>query len=139
MTTVTRQLVTAYFDALAARDADAVADFLDDDVELMLFGPVDLFPFFGRHRGKAAVVENLRHSGDYLHFRRYHVEHLLIDGDDVAAFVHAAAETVETGRVISWRMAQFVRFENRKIVRAQYICDTFDMFEQAVGRELAFA
>jgi ketosteroid isomerase-like protein len=134
-----RQLVGAYYDALAARDADAAGVFLDDDVELMLYGPVDLFPFFGRRRGKAAVVQNLRESASYMDFRRYQVEHLLVDGNDAAVFVHAAAEVIATGRVISWRMAHFVHFENGKITRLQYVCDTFDMFEQAIGHELVIA
>ena len=134
-----RQLVNDYLDALASRDIVAMAAFLADDVDVMLYGPIDLFPFFGHQRGKAEVLRRFGNVASYLHFRKYECEHVLIDGNDVAAFVHAAAEAIETGRVISWHMAMFMRFENGKLKRAQYVVDTFDMVEQVVGHELAIA
>jgi ketosteroid isomerase-like protein len=134
-----RQIVHDYLGALASRDVVAMAQYLADDVDVMLYGPVDLFPFFGRQLGKAEVLRRFGNVSGYLHFRKYECEHVLVDGNDVAAFVQAAAEVIETGRVISWHMAMFMRFESGLLKRARYVIDTFDMVEQVVGRELAIA
>ena len=38
-------------------DLDAL---LDEDVDWAIYGPIDMYPFFGSRRGKAAVVEVIR-------------------------------------------------------------------------------
>ena len=54
---VPRALVEAFYKAYAARDAAKVAEFLDDDVEWTISGPVDVLPFCGTRHGKAAVLD----------------------------------------------------------------------------------
>ena len=53
--TVPRSLVDAFYAAYAARDADRVVSFLDEDVEWTISGPVDVLPFCGSRRGREAV------------------------------------------------------------------------------------
>ena len=54
---VPRSLVEAFYQAYSAHDAKTVAEFLDDDVEWTISGPVDVLPFCGTRHGKAAVLD----------------------------------------------------------------------------------
>ena len=42
-------------------DLDAL---LDEDVDWAIFGPIDMFQFFGSRRGKAAVIDVIRQIAD---------------------------------------------------------------------------
>ena len=54
---VPRAVVEAFYKVYAARDAEKVAEFLDDNVEWTISGPVDVLPFCGKRHGKAAVLD----------------------------------------------------------------------------------
>ena len=54
-----RGFVRAFCDAFLTRDVERIAVCLDDDVDWIVFGPVDLFPFFGQRSGKQAVLDIL--------------------------------------------------------------------------------
>ena len=43
--------------ALNDRQPEDLATLLDEDVEWTIYGPIDMFPFLGGRRGKAAVLE----------------------------------------------------------------------------------
>ncbi len=47
----------AFHRAINERQLQDVEALLDDDVEWSIYGPIDLFPFFGSRRGKAAVLD----------------------------------------------------------------------------------
>ena len=46
-----RPTVEAFYRASAARDLEGVASFLADDVDWLVQGPVDVFPFLGQRHG----------------------------------------------------------------------------------------
>src|SRR5690242_5773501 len=56
---VPRATVEAFYRALANRDMDTLATFLDDQVKWTISGPVDILPFCGQRVGKAVVMELL--------------------------------------------------------------------------------
>ena len=37
---------------------------LDEDVDWAIYGPIDMYPFFGSRRGKAAVIDVVRQIAD---------------------------------------------------------------------------
>jgi hypothetical protein len=63
----TRAAVTNLCAAYARGDGERMAALIDDDVDFVIHGPLQVFPFAGHHRGKGAVLEALgRIAKDYL-------------------------------------------------------------------------
>jgi len=57
---VSREVVEAFYAAYSVRDLARVAQFLGDQVEWTISGPVDILPFCGTRHGKAAVLSWLQ-------------------------------------------------------------------------------
>src|SRR5882724_11772524 len=131
-----RPIVEAFYQASAQRDIATAVSFIDDNVDWLVQGPIDVFAFFGQRRGKAAVMEGYREIGRRLDITGYDVESLLVDGDRAAALIRLTAIVVATGKVMSVRTSQFSRFRNGKIVEMRAVVDSYDMAEQALGRPL---
>jgi len=134
--TTIRPIVEAFYKASAERDIATALSYIDDNVDWLVQGPIDVFAFFGQRRGKAAVMEGYREIGRRLDITGYDVESLLVDGDGAAALIRLTAIVVATGKVMSVRTAQFSRFRNGKIVEMRAVVDSYDMAEQALGRPL---
>ena len=92
-----RPLVEAFYRASADRDVGRIAAMLDDNVDWLVQGPVDVFSFFGQRRGKAAVLDGYREVGQRLEVTGYVLETLLVDGDRGAALVRLTAIVRATG------------------------------------------
>jgi ketosteroid isomerase-like protein len=131
-----RPLVEAFYQASAHRDVERIVAMLDDDVDWLVQGPVDVFSFFGQRRGKAAVLDGYRELGRQLDVTGYVLEALLVDGDRAAAMIRLTSIVRATGKVMSVRPSQFSRFRDGKIVEMRGILDSFDMVEQTIGRPL---
>ena len=135
---VPRDLVDAFYKVYAARNAEKVAPFLADDVEWRVIGPVDYLPFCGIHRGKAAVIDLMtRQVPSVLRVYSVVVESFLIDGDRAATLSRLHARRTEDGRVISYRIANFMRFSDGKVVENLSMLDSFDAVEQVLGHPLS--
>lgn len=137
MSITTRAIAEAFYRAYAARDSADLADFLSDDVEWTVSGPVDVLPFCGTHRGKAAVLELVDYGVPAV-FRIFSfvLDQMLVDGDRVATLNRLAARS-DDGRVISYRLAHFLRFKAGKLVENLSLIDSFDAVEQVLGHPLA--
>lgn len=137
-TFVPRSVVEAFYQAYAARDTEKVAEFLDDEVEWTISGPVDLLPFCGIRRGKAAVLDTMeRLVPEVFRIFSFVVDTVLIDGERVATLNRLAARRRDDDRVISYRLAHFLRFRGDKIVWNLSLIDSFDAVEQVLGVPLA--
>jgi ketosteroid isomerase-like protein len=137
MTATTRELVEAFYAAYSVRDSAAMADFIADDVEWTISGPVDLLPFCGTRHGKAAVIDLVENAvpGVFRVFS-FALDQLLVDGDRVSSLNRLCAHSVD-GRVISYRLAHFLRFRDGKIIENLSLIDSFDAVEQVLGHPLA--
>jgi ketosteroid isomerase-like protein len=131
-----RPLVEAFYQASADRNVEGIVAMLDDDVDWLVQGPVDVFSFFGQRRGKAAVLDGYREIARRLEVTGYVLEALLVDGDRAAALIRLTSVVRATGKVMSVRTSQFSRFRNGKIVEMRGVLDSFDMVEQTIGRPL---
>ena len=129
-----RPRVEAFYQASADRDVERIAAMLDDNVDWLVQGPVDVFSFFGQRRGKAAVLDGYREVAQRLEVTGYVLEALLVDGDRGAALVRLTAIVRATGKVMSVRTSQFSRFRDGKLVEMRGVLDSFDMVEQTIGR-----
>jgi ketosteroid isomerase-like protein len=136
MTETMRGVVRAFCDALGARAPELFSNVLHDDVEWTVFGPIDLFPFFGQHRGKKAVTAKFEEMSAHLSLIRAEQETVLIDGDNAAALVRLNAVDTRTGRTLSLRLALFARLSGGKLISLKALFDSFDAVEQALGRHI---
>ena len=134
---VPRAVVEAFYKAYAARDAEKIAEFLDDDVEWTISGPVDYLRFCGTHRGKAAVLDLIgRQVPEVLRVFSFVPDAILVDGDQVAMLSRQSAKRTDDGRVISYRVANFMRFRDGKVIENLSLLDSFDAVEQVLGHPL---
>ena len=135
---VPRALVKAFYRAYAARDVAKIAEFLDDDVEWTISGPIDVLPFCGTHRGKADVLYLIEHLvPEVLQTFSFVPDAILVDGDRVAMLNRQSARRTDDRRVISYRVANFMRFRDGKLVENLSLLDSFDAVEQVLGHPLA--
>jgi ketosteroid isomerase-like protein len=136
MTENIRPVVEAFYRASAKRDIERIVPILADDVDWLVQGPIDVFPFLGQRHGKDAVLEGYREIARKLEVTGYEVEKLLVDGDRAAALIRITSIVVMTGKVMSIRTSQFSRFDGGKLVEMRAVLDSFDMVEQTIGRPL---
>ena len=134
--TVTLEMAQAFYKAYAARDTARMADFIADDVEWTISGPVGVLPFCGTRHGKKAVLALIDDAIPSV-FRvvSFVLDQLLVDGDRVASLNRLSAHAPD-GRVISYRLAHFFRFRDGKIVENLSLIDSFDAVEQVLGHSL---
>jgi ketosteroid isomerase-like protein len=133
---VSRSVVEAFYKAYASRDAAKVGQFLADNVEWTISGPVDLLPFCGTRHGKAAVLDFIdRLVPEVFRVFSFVPDVILIDGERVATLNRLSARATD-GRIISYRLAHFMRFEDGKVVENVSLIDSFDAVEQVLGHPL---
>lgn len=135
---VKRELVEGFYAAYAGRDAASFAEFLDDGVEWTVSGPVDVLPYCGTHHGKAAVLDVFeRRVPEIFSAFRLVRDSMLLDGNRVATLNRWTARRADDGRVISYRLAHFMRFRNDRLVANVSLIDSYDAVEQVLGHSLA--
>lgn len=134
---ISREALDAFYKAYFYHDAGKVAEFLHDDVLWTISGPVDVLPYCGLHRGKAAVLDLVERLVPKV-FRVFNVarDSTLIDGDRVATLNRLSGKRCEDGRVISYRLAHFMRVRDGKVIENMSIMDSFDAAEQLIGHLL---
>jgi ketosteroid isomerase-like protein len=121
-----RNFIRAFCEALTSRDASKLRPMLADDV-----GPIDYFPFFGHRRGKEEVIKAMCDQiADYLHIQRCDPERILFKGDKAASLVRMTAKHIPSERTLSFRLAQFIKFRDGKLIEMRAILDSFDAVEQ---------
>lgn len=134
---VPRDVVEAFYAAYATRDIERTAAFIDDDVRWTISGPVDLLAFCGVRRGKAAVLDMMRRQvAEVFDVYSFVTDTMLIEGDRAATFNRLSAR-IGDDRVISYRLAHFIRFRNGKVVENLSLIDSFDAAQQVLGHPLA--
>lgn len=134
---VSREAIDAFYEAYFYHDAAKVADFLHDDVSWTISGPVGVLPYCGAHRGKAAVLDLVGRVVPSV-FRVFSFVRVstLIDGDRVATLNRLSGRHSGDGRVISYRLAHFMRFRDGKVIENISLMDSYNAVEQLVGHPL---
>jgi ketosteroid isomerase-like protein len=135
---VPRSVVDAFYAVYATRDADKIAQYLHDDIEWTISGPVDYLAFCGTHRGKAAAIDLIKRQIPLvLRTHDFMLEAIVVDGDQAAMLSRQSSRRTADDRAISYRVANFMRFLDGKVVENISLIDTFDAVEQVLGRPLA--
>src|SRR4051812_17718723 len=130
----TRAAVKTLYEAYAARDLDRVASVIHDDIEWIIHGPVQVFPFQEPRRGKAQVLDVLGAIAKDYELERYVPEIVVVEGDRAAVMSDAAFLQRATSRTLSLRLADFLRFHDGRLIEFREFTDTFDAVEQALGK-----
>lgn len=134
---VPRKIVEEFYAAFTTRDVVRLAPLLHEHVEWTISGPVDLLIFCGTRRGKQAVLDLVsRKTPHQFDIHRFEPAAILIDGDRAAALSRLSGITRDQGRAISYRVAQFLKFEANKLVEYCSVIDSFDAVEQVTGQRL---
>ena len=122
--------------AINDRRHDELEHLIDDDVDWAMYGPIDMFPFFGARRGKAAELEVLRQIADNIRVRRFDRETIMLGVDSAASMLRYSLTTLDTNKPISLRIAHFAQFKAGRLASIRVLVDTFDLVEQALGRPI---
>jgi ketosteroid isomerase-like protein len=122
--------------ALSERHYDDIEALLDDDVDWAIYGPIDMFPFLGARRGKAAVLDVIRRISDNVRINRFDRESVLLGDDSAASMLRYSLTALDSNKPISLRLAHFAKFRDGRLVSLRVLVDTFDLVEQALGRPI---
>lgn len=125
------------YDAYERRDFARVAEFIHDDIDWVIYAPVSVFPFAGHRRGRKAVLEAMAGIAERFSLEEYKREVVIAEGDRAALMSDVSFKQRATGRMLRFRAANFLRFQDGRLTEFREFVDTFDVVEQALGRELA--
>jgi ketosteroid isomerase-like protein len=133
---IARARADEILEALATRDPDRIEPFLDDNVDWLLVGPVEVFPFCGQRIGKAAVRAVYEEIAEKLETRNVVRDFLVVENDTAAALNRMTIVHKSSRRQANMRMSQFVRFRDAKIIELCAIFDSLGAIEQLLGHTL---
>jgi len=122
--------------AINERQPDDLEALIDEDVDWAIYGPIDMFPFFGARRGKAAVLEVIRQIADNVRVYRFDRESIMLGVDSAASMMRYSLTSQDSDKPISLRLAHFAQFRAGRLRSIRVLVDTFDLVEQALGRPI---
>jgi ketosteroid isomerase-like protein len=122
--------------AINDRQPEDLAAAIDDDVEWTIYGPIDMFPFLGSRRGKAAVLEVIRQIADNFRVHRFDRESIMLGVDSAASMLRYTLTALDSNKPISLRLAHFAQFKAGRLLNIRVLIDSFDLVEQALGRPI---
>jgi ketosteroid isomerase-like protein len=130
----TRKTVRALFDAYERRDFEHFARLIHDDIDWVIHGPMAVFPFAGLRRGRPAVLQALAGMALSYSLDHYAPDFVIVDGDRAAIMADVSLSQRATGRILRFRVANFLRIQDEKLIEFREFADSFDQVEQALGR-----
>jgi ketosteroid isomerase-like protein len=132
----TRAIVCDLYAAYARREFGKVTALIHDDIDWIIYAPVQLFPFAGPRRGRDAVLEALSGIAALYRVERYEPVSVIVEGDRAAVMSDATFVQQSSGRTLRFYLVNFLRLRDGKIVEFREFMNTFDVVEQALGRYL---
>jgi ketosteroid isomerase-like protein len=119
--------------AINERQPADLETLLDEDVDWAIYGPVDMFPFFGSRRGRAAVIDVIRQIADNFRVHRFDRESIMLGVDSASSMMRYSMTALDSNKPISLRIAHFAQFRAGRLTNFRVLVDTFDLVEQTVG------
>ena len=136
MADITRQRVLNFLGAYYGGDVEAAQKCCAEDMLLMVYLPVELFPHLGPQRGRKAVAELMAVLEARYSQRRHEVKFLVADRQRAAAIVDVTYTKRADGRVIRLPSGNFFELQNGLITEIRCFFDTIDWVSQLSGRDL---
>ena len=122
--------------AINERQLDELESVIDEDVDWAIYGPIDMFPFLGARRGKAAVLEVIRRIADNIRIHRFERETIMLGVDSASSMLRYSLTALDSNKPISLRLAHFAQFKAGRLRSIRVLLDTFDLVEQALGQPI---
>lgn len=119
--------------AINERQLGDIEALIDEDVEWSVYGPVDMFPFFGARRGKAAVMEVIRQIAENVRVHRFDRESIMLGVDSAASLMRYSLTALDSNKPISVRLAHFAQFKQGRLSSLRILVDSYELVEQALG------
>jgi ketosteroid isomerase-like protein len=126
----------AFHRAINERQLGDLEALIDEDVDWAIYGPIDMFPFLGARRGKAAALEVVRQIADNVRVHRFDRESIMLGVDSAATMMRYSLTALDSHKPISLRLAHFAQFKEGRLRSIRVLVDTFDLVEQALGRPI---
>ena len=104
--------------AVNERQPQDVETLLDEDVEWSIYGPIDLYPFFGSRHGKAAVMDVIRQIADNFRVHRFDRESIMLGVDSASSMMRYSLTALDSNKPISLRIAASPRIVPGHSMRA---------------------
>ena len=102
----------------------------------MIYGPIELFPFLGARRGKAAVLEVCRQISENVRVHRFDRESIVLGEDSAASMMRYSLTALDSNKPINLRLAHFSQFKAGRLLNIRVLLDTYDLVEQALGHPI---
>ena len=122
--------------ALSERQTDDLESVLDDNVDWAIYGPIDMFAFFGARYGKRSVIEVVRQISDVVRLHRFDRESVMLGEDSAASLMRFSLTAANSNAPMSVRIAHFAQFKGGRLTNLRAVIDTFDLVEQTLGRQI---
>lgn len=129
----TRATVEDVYDAYGRRDMERVAALLHDDIDWVIYGPIEVFPFVGMRRRRKAVLEAIVTLFELFSLESHQREIMIVEDDRAAIMSDVGFKQRATGRTLRFRVANFMRFQDGRLIEFREFADSFDLVEQAIG------
>ena len=92
-----------------------------------------MFPFKGARHGKSDVLDVLAAIAKDYAIERYRPEIVIVENERAAVLSDATFVQRASARKLRFRIANFLRFRDGRLVDFREMTDTFDLVEQALG------
>lgn len=122
--------------AINDRQFEDIAALIDEDVDWAVYGPIDMFPFFGARHGKSAVLQVIRQIADNFRIRRFERETVMLGVDQAASMLRYSLTALDSDKPVALRVAEFAQFRADRLINMRVLVDSFDLVEQALGRQI---
>src|SRR5208282_5310920 len=90
----------AFLRAINERQPEDLETLIDEDVDWAIYGPIDMFPFLGARRGKAAVLEVIRQIAENVRIHRFNREHVMLGVDSAASMLRYSLTALDSDKPI---------------------------------------
>jgi ketosteroid isomerase-like protein len=118
--------------AVNERQFSEIEPLIDDDVDWTIHGPVELFPFFGARRGKAAVLEVIRQIAEKVRIHRFDRESIMLGVEQASSMLRYSLTLLDTNKPVRVRLAHFAQFREGRLSSLRMLVDSYDLAEQAI-------
>lgn len=122
--------------AINERQFADIEALIDEEVEWSLYGPVEMFPFFGARRGRAAVLDVIRQIAENVRVHRFDRETIMLGAESAASMMRYSLTALDSNKPISVRLAHFAQFRDGRLRSLRILVDSYELVEQALGRPL---
>ncbi len=126
----------ALHSAINERQLAEIEDLIDEDVDWTIHGPIDMFPFLGARRGKAAVLDVCRQISENVRVRRFDRESIMLGEELAASMMRYSLTALDSNKPISVRLAHFAQFKAGRLLNIRVLLDTRELVEQALGHPI---